>query len=213
MMQDYIISPSIASPIVTPSANPFSRKPPQHSATSGQSSETDEPAYRGPQMGTCFPGFLHSPLSSPATNRPSRFFSPASKNVEEYPFTPNVKSTNSRGDDTKSPITPAASPSPHLTSHQASFESSGEAEGLFIRRPHISAGFPSFFQRPFNSPASEFSFTPKRKPTVAEISPDKSSTPIGFAGSSVKPFSTPLRFKANSFLHTTNRSSEVQLSQ
>jgi hypothetical protein len=48
---------------------------------------------------------------------------------------------------------------------------------------------------------------------VAEISPDKSSSPIGFASSSVTPFSTPSRFKANSFLHTTNRSSEVQLSQ
>ncbi len=197
-----------------PPANPFSRKPPQHSATSGQSSETDEPAHHGPQMGACFPGFFHSTLSSP-TNRPSRFFSPASKTVEEYPFTPNsVKSTNSRGDDTRTPITPTVSPSPRVRSNPASFESSGEVEGLIIHRSHISAGLPNFFQRPFSSPASEFSFTPKRKPaTVAEISPDKSSSPIGFAGSSVNPFNTPLRFKANSFLHTTNRSSEVQLSQ
>ncbi|XP_046643800.1 restin homolog isoform X5 [Daphnia pulicaria] len=200
-----------ASPIVTPPANPFSRKPPQNPATSGQSSETGELAHHEPQMemGACFPGFFHSTRSSP-TNRPSRFFSPASKKIEEYPFTPTIKSTNWRGDDTRSPITPADSPSPRVTSHPTSFESSGEVEGLFIHRPHISAGLPSFFQRPFSSPASEFSFTPKRKPTVAEISPDKSSSPIGFASSSVTPFSTPSRFKANSFLHTTNRSSEQQ---
>ncbi|EFX89179.1 hypothetical protein DAPPUDRAFT_233535 [Daphnia pulex] len=120
----------------------------------------------------------------------------ALKKVEEYPFTPSIKSTNWRGDDMRSPITPAASP--RVTSHPASLESRvGEVEGLSIHRLRISAGLPSLFQRPFSSPASEFTSTPKRKSTVAEISPGKSSSPIRLTGSSVKPFSTSTQMEKN----------------
>jgi hypothetical protein len=53
----------------------------------------------------------------------------------------------------------------------------------------------------------------ERKPTVAEISPDKSSSPIEFTGSSVKPSSTPTQIKEYCFFQSKNGSSEVKLSQ
>lgn len=203
-------SGTVASPS-TSAANSFLHKPSQHSTTFEPNSETGELACHGPQIGARLPGFFNSTLGSSADRPSSRFFSPASKTAEEYPFTPSRKSVNSTIDETKSPITPAATPSPRGPSHSASYESSGEVDEFVIHRPHISVGLPSFFQRPISSSASEFPFTPKRKQIVAEISPEtpSGSSPIGYVGGHVMPFSTPSRFQTNRFLQITNRRSEV----
>jgi hypothetical protein len=60
-----------------------------------------------------------------------------------------------------------------VTLHSANFQFKGEMKELTIRRPHVSAGLPSFFQRHIRSFASAFSSTPTRKPSVAEFKSDQ----------------------------------------